>query len=61
MDAAFEEQRAAFDRALDRLSTMLPPEEYAQAEGFVRQQAGMLDMAAGIMGGGGGAKPSGEK
>lgn len=61
VDAAFEEQRAAFDRALDRLSTMLPPEEYAQAEGFVRQQAGMLDMAAGIMGGGGGAKPSGEK
>ena len=44
-----ETQRAAFDRALQRLQPALPPDQYAEVEGFVRQQQEMMEMVTGMM------------
>jgi hypothetical protein len=49
MASMTESQRAAFDRALQRLQPSLPPEQYAEVEGFVRQQQDLMEMVAGMM------------
>ncbi len=60
MGSLSETQRAAFERALQRLQPSLPPDQYAEVESFVRQQQDIMDMVTGMMGapaGTGGAPP----
>ena len=47
--SASETQRAAFDRALQRLQPDLPPDQYAEVESFVRQQQDIMDMVTNMM------------
>lgn len=49
MASMSETQRAAFDRALQRLQPSLPPDQYAEVEGFVRQQQQIMEMVTGMM------------
>lgn len=49
MASMTEAQQAAFDRALQRLQPSLPPEQYAEVEGFVRQQREMMEMVTSMM------------
>ncbi len=44
-----ETQRAAFERALQRLQPTLPPDQYSEVEGFVRQQQDMMEMVTNMM------------
>jgi hypothetical protein len=44
-----ETQRAAFERALQRLQPSLPPDQYAEVESFARQQQDMMDMVFNMM------------
>ena len=49
MSATAGTQRAAFDRALQRLQPSLPADQYAEVEGFVRQQQEIQEMVSSMI------------
>jgi hypothetical protein len=50
MNGALDQQRAVFDRALQRLQPALTPEDYMVVQGFVQQQNDILEMVGGMFG-----------